>query len=166
MGAWGTGYFDNDMACDCWAELKHEKTENALDQLLSNLKTVAENNSYIENDETESIIVCSLLIIMFSFNNWINEMFNEKDIPKYIQEEINQFLIRYQKDWDENYKNKRIEIGNEESKSLTIPQLANLSLQKVLNPKISEACELWEETNYYDEWKQRIQILIDKLEKM
>ena len=49
---------------------------------------------------------------------------------------------------------------------VSIPKLANLSLKQVLNPKISESCELWVETEYYDEWKQRIQILVDKLEQV
>ena len=30
MGAWGAGYFDSDMSCDCWAELKHENTKMLL----------------------------------------------------------------------------------------------------------------------------------------
>lgn len=170
MGAWGAGYFDSDMSCDCWAELKHENTENALELIITYLQNVVNNNSYIEVDETDAAIVCSLLVIvLFTNYNWINESFTEKDIPKYVQEELEIFLNRYQKNWDENYKNKQIEIEikiSEQKEVVSIPKLANLSLKQVLNPKISESCELWVETEYYDEWKQRIQILVDKLEQI
>ena len=79
------------------------------------------------------------------------------------------FFKSLSKNWDENYKNKQIEIKikiGEQKEVVSIPKLANLSLKQVLNPKISESCELWVETEYYDEWKQRIQILVDKLEQI
>ena len=40
MGAWGAGYFDSDMSCDCWAELRHENTENALELIITYLQNV------------------------------------------------------------------------------------------------------------------------------
>ena len=110
MGAWGAGYFDSDMSCDCWAELKHENTENALELIITYLQNVVNNNSYIEVDETDAAIVCSLLVIvLFTNYNWINETFTKKIFLNMFKKNL-KFFKSLSKNWDENYKNKQIEI--------------------------------------------------------
>ena len=77
MGAWGAGYFDSDMSCDCWAELKHENTENAL-LIITYLQNVV-NNFILKLMKLMLLLFCSLLVIvLFTNYNWINETFTKR----------------------------------------------------------------------------------------
>lgn len=166
MGAWGSGYFESDLACDFWARVRDTNTENPLQEIIDSLETaIRKEEGYLDISDCEAATISSLLVIVFDSKKWFEESFNDKQIPQFYKEEINNFISRNQQQWNNEYKSKLYRV-EEEQEDLNISQLAGKALRGNLDPKTSEASDLWSETEYFEEWKSTIQILLDRLEQI
>lgn len=161
MGAWGTGYFESDSACDFWARVRDPNTENPLKEIVKSLEIAIKNEEgYLDISDAESATISSLLVTVFDSKSWLEQTFGDDDIKQFWKDEIITFITCNQDQWDNEFKLKTYDINDS---SLTISQLAIQALNTNLDPEKSEASDLWSETDLYDEWKGRINTLIERL---
>ncbi len=134
MGAWGHHTFENDGAGDFAAELCYEHADNP-DYLLTVLSW-AEEEDYIEVDVAQHLIAAAHLLTL---------LYGVKD--KSIAEELQQWVASNQSFQSDIAINKAITV-----------------LQSVLSDgEHSEIYELWQETEYFEAWKQAVQQHLDTL---
>lgn len=151
MGAWGAGYFENDLTCDALPYYL-EQTEPFSCQLKT-VQDVLDNSEYLEVDDCAALVVIAILQIGLG-GDWVKRTESLKEM--YVAQ-ITDFVDSHQAEWDESWANFKDGEGRR------LVQLTSLCLEKCLDPKISEDAELWGETEYFDEWKQSITDLIDEL---
>ena len=89
---------------------------------------------YLDISDCEAATISSLLVIVFDSKKWFEESFNDKQIPQFYKEEINNFISRNQQQWDNEYKSKLYRV-EEEQEDLNISQLAGKALRGNLDPK-------------------------------
>jgi hypothetical protein len=157
MGAWGAGIFENDSACDFWAELSDKGN---LDLIIENLNEGNINgDTYLEIDVAYPIIVCCLVVIGFGDRQHI-VTYPEPKLPNLFRTRVVDFIDKYRQDWIDNYQSRT--YG---PKHVSIGQYCCSALEAVLSPKTSEAYELWEDAGgeLFNEWLQEINDLKQKL---
>jgi len=138
MGAWGTGYFEDDAAFDFMADVEESKNPK---QTIQNAFQDALKADYLECDQGNAVIVAAAYVD--GQTNGTKFSSPERDEPL----DIDTFSERYP-----NYDFSGLK------------QMAGQALQKVLTDE-SELKELWEETEEFEAWRDGVEKLIRRLNK-
>lgn len=141
MGAWGTGIFENDSAWDHITALN--ASEDPLTEIINPLKPENREEEYLEVDEGSEALVNALIILLLE----------KKSITKYvIPSECLVMIETVVKKSQERWLNQENVVGQLLTK-----------LKDVGNTKISESAELWEDSDYYEEWRAILDTVITDL---
>jgi len=134
MGAWGTGIFDNDTACD-WAYTLEESDDlSVVEQTLE--KVISAGFEYLEAPEAEEALAAAEVIARLQGNYGDRNAYTEI-IDKWV-------------------------LGRALRVSPELVRKTLLAIERVLTEP-SELVELWKESEDFDAWKASISNLSSRI---
>lgn len=134
MGAWGTGVFDNDTACDWADDLAETNNLSAIEAALD--KVLASGAEYIEAPDAEEALAAAEVIARLQGNAGFSDAYTET---------INTWV-------EENKLNVSAALANK----------ACSALERILLEP-SELMELWEESDEFGVWKSVVENLKSRI---
>lgn len=134
MGAWGTGIFDNDTACD-WAYTLEESDDlSVVEESLE--KVISVGSEYLEAPDAEEALAAAEVIARLQGNYGDRNAYTET-IDKWVSE-------------------RELKVSPE------LARKALSAIERVLTEP-SEILELWNESEEFDAWKASISNLSSRI---
>jgi len=134
MGAWGTGIFDNDTACD-WAYTLEESDDlSVVEESLE--KVISAGSEYLEAPDAEEALAAAEVIARLQGNYGDRNAYTET-IDKWVSE-------------------RELKVSPE------LARKALSAIERVLTEP-SEILELWNESEEFDAWKASISNLSSRI---
>lgn len=157
MGAWGTGYFENDATLDALPYIL--KSSQPFNLAIPPILQDSFKSTYLEIDESGTIIIIAIILIAFNSKEWI---IDNEGIREMYKKEILLFVVDRESEWRDEWNDMKIEGDGR-----GMVEMACDCLDVVLNEKKSESSELWKESleELFEEWKKTIVDLKQELEK-
>jgi hypothetical protein len=134
MGAWGTGIFDNDTACDWAYELEGAEGLSFIEQTLD--RVLDTGSEYLEADEAEEALAAADVIARLQ-GNWGTRNAYTEEVDTWVE------------------RTKLIPSTDLVAKAVS-------AIERIISPP-SELLELWEESSNGSAWKQELKKLESRL---
>lgn len=134
MGAWGTGIFDNDTACDWAYELEEVEDLSLIEQTLD--RVLDTGSEYLEAPEAEEALAAADVIARLQ-GNWGTRNSYTEEVDTWVE------------------RTKLIPSTELVAKAIS-------AIERIISPP-SELLELWEESPNGPAWKQEVKKLESRL---
>lgn len=159
MGHWSEDIFGGDGGCDFFVNLCDKTGTQSLDYLIENLEI---SDGYLDIEEADAIIIISFIVIGFVNREYVKN--SSKDVLNdYFKGKVEAYLDKNQELWLEKY-----ELGNYgPNHDLSIYQYCFNDIERILDPKLSEAYELWAENqSAFSTWKSTREGIQQEIKKL